>query len=309
MRVQISEIFAPFRGQWGGKISNGEEMWWTEPDPKLLAGSSMRRRRFVNDVRQFFLLEYLREGISRARARGVAEPKVIDFGCGTGGSTLNFSTVAGHPIDGFDVFATQIEIAGRFAESIGNRGKFGLLDGQGRLPLPDASVDVLFSADVLGHVPEIPKTLAEWARVMKKDGIVALFTESTYSEGDRSLMARLARDGYDMVRAVPEHISLFPREKLETWFTAAGFAIEDRVSANVGHFFFFPKDYVLLLKKAGRTRTPVYVAAWIWNRLSKLTPFYPLPFERLRLAMTRAFGREASGTAYFYRLRRTGGGR
>jgi hypothetical protein len=116
-------------------------------------------------------------------------------------------------------------------------------------------------------------------------------------------MRRLADDGLDMMGMVPEHISLFSREELERMFAAAGFRMEERFSANLGHFFFFPKDYLLLLKNHAGHRG-LYWLAVVWNRISKITPFYPWPFQILRLALTRAFGRQAFGTAYFYDLRK-----
>jgi ubiquinone/menaquinone biosynthesis C-methylase UbiE len=287
-----------YRGQWGGTIENGEEMWWSEPDRRLAAGgfrARLRRLRFSLDVRQSYLLKFLRRALSRTQGT----PELVDFGCGTGGTTLNFSRYLGVPITGLDLFETQLEIARRFAEGTGCR--FERLGDAGRIPRADGSIDVVLSLDVLGHVSDIPATLADWARVLKPGGTVALFTESSYSPGDRSLMARLARAGADMTAAVPEHISLFPREKLEEWFAAAGFEVLERASANVGHFAFFPKDYVLLLAKHPG-HGALLAFARFWNRVTKLLPFYPLPVELARLALTRLFGANAYGTSYFYEL-------
>ncbi|MEO7165387.1 MAG: methyltransferase domain-containing protein, partial [Bdellovibrionia bacterium] len=158
------------------------------------------------------------------------------------------------------------------------------------------------SADVLGHVPDIPLALSEWHRVLRSGGQVVLFTEAAYSPNDVSLSARLARDGYDMCTSVAEHISLFPRETLERMFHEAGFDISERYSANVGHFFFFPKDYVLLLRNAAQRRGTRRLAIF-WNRLSRVFPFYPWPFQLLRLAATYIWGGAAYGSGYFYLLK------
>jgi len=289
-----------FRGQWGGKTESGEEMWWSEPNPRIMQGRRSAILRFQNDVRQFFLLRFLRKA-----TLGLNRPKVIDFGCGTGGLTLNFSRVLECAIHGYDIFPTQIEIANSQAKKWGSPSQFFLLNEKGRFPLESSSVDAIFSADVLGHVPDIPAVLEDWRRVLKIGGAVALFTEASYSSSDQSLMARLARNGLDMCAAVPEHISLFPREKLESMFAQAGFTVEERYSANLLHWWFFPKDYVLMFERAGR-KCPVYWASWIWNRVSKLIPFYPQPLEFLRLLLIRAFGKSAFGTGYFYFLRKIG---
>jgi len=139
--------------------------------------------------------------------------------------------------------------------------------------------------------------------VLKKGAGVSLFTEATYSEKDHSLMARLAKKGLDMCEAVPEHISLFPKEHLEEMFADAGFEIVERKSANVLHWFFFPKDYVLLYRKFHK-KSFLYYLSVIWNAILKVSPFYPVPADLMRLWLTRLFGDSAYGTSYFYLLRK-----
>lgn len=294
------EKWLHYRGQWGGRIESGEEMWWSEPRSDLRS-SWISRLFFRLDVRQHFILRFWnRSGVKGAR-NGLT---VVDFGCGTGGTTLNFSQVLGQPVIGVDVFETQLKIARDFAARFDRKCRFERVGPDGRLPFADRSVDVVFSLDVLGHVPDIAACLRELARVVKAGGSILLFTESNYSPGDRSLMARLAARGADMMQAVPEHISLLPREKLEEHFHEAGFQVLERFSANVLHFFFFPKDYVLLLGNRRELAPGWYRLAVIWNRISKITPFYPRPFEALRLVLTYLLGRRSSGTSYFYHLRR-----
>lgn len=299
-----------FRGKWGGTIETEqgklEEMWWSEPDARLADGNSWRRFLFALDVRQNFMLRYFRDW-ARANPERAERPQLVDYGCGTGGTTLNFASFLRRPIRGLDIFETQLRIAREFAarHEATRDCRFELLGEEGSIPGEPGSVDLIFSMDVLGHVPSIPRTLKAWHRALRPGtGEVSLFTEAGYSAEDSSIMARLARrTGVDLLAAVPEHISLFPREELERMFKDAGFEILHRASANVWHFFFFPKDYVLLLRGRSEARG-LYALAWVWNRLSKLFPFYPWPFQALRLAVTRAFGGNAWGSGYFYRLRR-----
>lgn len=284
-----------YRGQWGGKIANGEEMWWSEPNRKL-ATQFWARLFFFLDVRQHFIIRFWKN-----RKNRTSSPIVADMGCGTGGVTLNFSNYFRTPVIGLDIFETQLEIARRFAAQQGSACTFKKISNEGLFPFENSALDVLMSLDVLGHVPNIPKTLSECARVLKPGADFLLFTESAFSAGDSSIGAKLAARGANMVDVVPEHISLFSREKLEAMFSEAGFEIKERYSANVGHFFFFPKDYVMLLK--GRAGFAFwYRLASVWNRISKVFPFYPWPFQFLRLAATRIFGQSAYGSSYFYHL-------
>ena len=92
-----------------------------------------------------------------------------------------------------------------------------------------------------------------------------------------------------MGASVPEHISLYPRDTLESLFNQAGFKVSERFSANVGHFFYFPKDYILLLRNTPKKRG-LFLFATAWNRLSKISPFYPWPFQALRLMATYLWG-------------------
>jgi len=289
-----------YRGQWGGRTETGEEMWWSEPDPGLAAGRGMSRLRFAFDVRQYFLLRFIRKALETPLRSAL--PKIADFGCGTGGTTLNFSSFLGVSIDGYDIFETQLAIGREFARKMGSACRFRTLES-GKIPVPDGHYDVIVSADVLGHVPDVRAVLGEWSRALRPGGSVALFTEAAHSPGDRSVAARLAREGLDLAASVPEHISLHPREALEKMFGEAGFEFIERYSANVAHFFFFPKDYVLILERHGR-KGPLLWLARAWNRLTKVTPFYPWPFQALRLAATYLFGGRAYGTGYFYLLTR-----
>ncbi len=298
-----------YRGQWGGKIENGEEMWWTEPNYRLQS-SAWERLKFRTDVRQSLILRFWNRVLRTERAeRGSTawnpkDWKIVDFGCGTAGTSLSFSQMMGVPFLGVDLFETQLEIAREFARKLGSDCTYQKLDAEGRIPLGDGALDALVSLDVLGHVPNIPATLQDWSRALRPGGWVLLFTEATYSPGDRSLMARLAREGVDMMLAVPEHISLLPREQLEAHFAESGLELVERFSANVGHFFFFPKDYWLLLRDRPGYRG-LARAARAWDRVSKVLPFYPWPFQWLRGWATRVFGPEAFGTSYFYLLRKT----
>lgn len=54
------------------------------------------------------------------------------------------------------------------------------LDTAGRLPVPDGSVDVVISAQVLEHVPNVSVYLAECLRVLRPRGVLLLSTHGTW---------------------------------------------------------------------------------------------------------------------------------
>lgn len=274
-------------------------MWWSDYSPGLAKGSFFSRLSFLLDNRHYFLIRYLQTAISLSKDD---KPHIIDFGCGTGGTTLNMSSYIGLPIDGYDVFPTQIGIANEFSKKIGNGATFHTLN-EGKIPLNDASVDIIYSADVLAHVPDIGKVLSEWKRVLKSDGFIVLYTEAACSVQDSSVMGKLAHNGIDMIGSVEEHISLFPKEDLEGFFAANDFNLIRRYSGNVFHFLFNPKEFYTVLSKERRFPF-LRTMAYILDRLNKIIPFYPKPQHILRIFLTKLLGRSAYGCNYFYLLQK-----
>ena len=86
--------------------------------------------------------------------------KVLELGAGAGWQAAELSKL------GFDVTAIDVEES-NYADS---RVCRNLYDGH-RIPLPDESVDVVFSSNVLEHIPHIEIFQAEIMRVLKPDGV------------------------------------------------------------------------------------------------------------------------------------------
>jgi SAM-dependent methyltransferase len=87
--------------------------------------------------------------------------RILEIGAGTGKQALELQR------RGFNVTAIEIADSGYAAHRI-----FPITDYDGRtIPLPDASVDVVFSSNVLEHVPDLACTHAEIRRVLVPGGI------------------------------------------------------------------------------------------------------------------------------------------
>jgi SAM-dependent methyltransferase len=88
------------------------------------------------------------------------QARVLEIGAGTGEQSLELKR------RGFDVTAIEISDSNYAL----NR-QFPIIDYDGKhIPLPDASVDIVFSSNVLEHVPDLPQMHAEIRRILKPSG-------------------------------------------------------------------------------------------------------------------------------------------
>ena len=117
-----------------------------------------------------FGVEYTR----KLTARGFTEGKILDVGCGFGGTLL---TLAENFPDaqcvGIDMSDPLLELARQAAEAQGleQRVVFEKADGQ-EIPYPDDSFDVVISTNVLHHVADPLAMLNEIERVLAPGGML-----------------------------------------------------------------------------------------------------------------------------------------
>ena len=99
---------------------------------------------------------------------------VLDAGCGTARAAEHLRAAVGShglvlAVDATPEMLAAASAAGRLAlASL-------VLTDAGRLPLPDGSVQAVFAAGLLPHVPDPVASLAELARVTRSGGRLAIF--------------------------------------------------------------------------------------------------------------------------------------
>ncbi|MFE4213625.1 methyltransferase domain-containing protein [Streptomyces sp. NPDC056844] len=128
--------------------------------------------------------------VSRMRLR--AGQRVLDVGCGSGRAlpALRAEVGVGGVVLGADLTPAMLAAAAR-------EGRTGLLLADAcRLPLGDGSLDGIFSAGLVDHVPDPVAALQEWARVTAPGGVLLLFHPSGRAE-------RAARHGRPLDPADP----------------------------------------------------------------------------------------------------------
>lgn len=115
--------------------------------------------------RRVFDIEFLRRiriaEIDSVVADLPAGGRVLEFGAGDGTQAMDLSR------RGFDVIGIDLARSAHAGHRV-----FPVLDYDGsQIPLPDSSVDVVFSSNVLEHVEDLPGALAEMRRVTRDGGL------------------------------------------------------------------------------------------------------------------------------------------
>lgn len=100
----------------------------------------------------------------------------LDFGCGTGSFTIPAARIVGSQgkVYAVDCFPGQLKIVNKQSRKEGLRNIETILSN-GHTGLPDESVDIVWMCDVLHELPERQTVLRELHRVLKKDGVLAIY--------------------------------------------------------------------------------------------------------------------------------------
>lgn len=142
-----------YRLLWGPHIHHG--LWDADEPPH---------------VAQVRLMDALAD---RAEIRG--GERVLDVGCGMGGSSLHLARTRGCDVTGVTVSGVQRAWAGTSAwmRGLRNRVRFRRADAES-LELPDASFDVVWSIECTEHLFDKPRFFAQVARWLRPGGRVAI---------------------------------------------------------------------------------------------------------------------------------------
>ena len=150
-------------------------------------------------------------------ARRASYPVVIDVGCGWGGSLRKLQArFAPGRLVGFDIAPKMVEAATREAAALGP-GVEVVHANSAALPLPDASVDLLFCHQTFHHLIDQEDAIREFFRVLKPGGVM-LFAESTRRYIHSWIIRLLFRHPMKVQKTAAEYLALV---------RAAGFEVPD----------------------------------------------------------------------------------
>jgi len=103
---------------------------------------------------------------------------LLDVACGSGGPALRIAVRTGCSVVGIDVHGQAIATANSIAAQRGVTAttRFQVADATLRLPFDSASFHAITCIDAINHLPDRPRVIADWARVLKPGGRL-LFTD------------------------------------------------------------------------------------------------------------------------------------
>jgi SAM-dependent methyltransferase len=133
----------------------------------------------------------------------VSARDVVDIGCG-GGALVRALTARGARVTGVEI--SQEQLAGAVGDDGGSGARYVVGLAQ-RLPLEDASVDVVVFMRALHHVPPVDMraALAETRRVLRPDGSV--YIAEPLTEGDFFELTSLVEDEREVRAAAQRTIA------------------------------------------------------------------------------------------------------
>jgi 2-polyprenyl-6-hydroxyphenyl methylase/3-demethylubiquinone-9 3-methyltransferase len=146
------------------------EAWYNADDSPiaLLRAEARHRNPWVAET----LASGLAAEVARPGESGRAKRSVLDLGCGAGYLT-NFLAERGHRVTGLDTSAEALAVARRHDST---HSVDYLVGDACALPFPDGRFDAVCAMDLIEHVTEPERLVAEAARVLRPGGLFFFHT-------------------------------------------------------------------------------------------------------------------------------------
>ena len=167
--------------------------WWDEADPLNMLHGSVTPARFA----------YFREVLAERPGRDPTGLRALDIGCGGGFLAEEFARL-GCSVVGVDPSAGSLATARAHAAASGLAIDYRVGRGED-LPVEDGAFDVVYCCDVLEHVDDLARVVAETARALAPGGTY-LFDTVNRTRASRLLAIRVMQEWrWTWILDVPVH--------------------------------------------------------------------------------------------------------
>jgi 2-polyprenyl-6-hydroxyphenyl methylase / 3-demethylubiquinone-9 3-methyltransferase len=152
----LKERCLPIDNDYYSRIADS---WWDESQPLSMLLTGLNPGRFG----------YFREVLTTRLQIDPRGKAALDIGCGGGFLAEEFARL-GCQVTGVDPSLSTLQVARAHAQRSGLDVDYRVGAGE-QLPVGDAGFDLAYCCDVLEHVEDLDRVVAETARVLKPGGI------------------------------------------------------------------------------------------------------------------------------------------
>jgi ubiquinone/menaquinone biosynthesis C-methylase UbiE len=228
---------------WGRVDNSGSEIWDDNPIFKNDKVEFSDRLKLLFYPKKFLLYRFIAKAKRKYKSETKKPFRILDVGCGTGSAVIDLKKMFGRNVEvvGIDVVKMQVELGIEKIKKNAVWAELEWYDGE-NIPYPMEYFDAIYTSDVLGHVENVPKWLDELNRVLKKGGVLAMFSESALGK-NAYVRKYLFNRGLNTDPYAEFHISLYSKAKLKEMIENSGFNIEKMFNSFWLSFFVHPEDF------------------------------------------------------------------
>ncbi len=195
--------------------------------------------------------------------------RILDIGCGEGRHTAHAYEHPGVICIGADRNPGDLAVSKNKLELhqalTGRTGSVWTLTAADicQLPFPDQSLDIIICSEVLEHIPDDKKAIAELARIIKPGGTLAVSVPRYWPEAIcwmLSLEYRTSKGG---------HIRIYQKNKLIKKICISGFSLHGQHHAHSLHSPFWWLKCLTGINKTDSLPVNLYHRLLVWDLMKK----------------------------------------
>ncbi len=199
------------------------DTWWDENEFLHLL------KAMVNPWR----VPYFKNALTKHYGQDLRQVQLLDIGCGGGVLTEEFAQ-AGCRVSGIDISPRSIAIAQAHADQSELSVDYRVGDAA-RLPFEDGSFEAVSCCDMLEHVSDWKRVVAESSRVLKPGGLFLFDTINRTQKSKATFIYGLQESSLTKLMPPDTHIweMFITPEEIRSTLQAQGMIVEDMMGSRI----------------------------------------------------------------------------